>query len=334
VATCGDFDLDDCLEWSPPVACAGGTACAKGACFVLPTDASCAEINDCASGCDEAECQQACYEGGAGAAQLEYGAMLACFAASGCVDDACLYNRCGPAIAACLFDVAGGGSCEEIGGCVQTCAQGDEECGPACAQAGGADAQGAWVSYAGCLGAVCPGLDAECLATQTSVGGACAVASAACFAPEAAGSNCLELTDCVDQCGDDETCAIACYQAAAPLDYAEFGALQGCAATSGCASLGCLGTTCAYEWAQCIAPSAGAGGCAALGACVSECGDGLGTPCADGCLAQASLVSQARYVTAFFCVLTVCPTQDAACSAQAAAGPCAPAVVACQQDAP
>jgi hypothetical protein len=334
VATCGDFDADSCLEWSPPSPCEQGEACAGGVCEAVTGSASCADLNSCVSDCEDAACQTACYQAGTAAAQFALSRMLTCFSASECADDACIYNRCGPEVAACLYEETGAATCGQVSACAAACPAGDKACGVGCVESASLVAQAAWVSFAGCLSAACQPGDGACANTATSVGGACAVATAACYDPDGAGDDCMGLTDCATACDGDEGCLASCYAAASSVGLAEYSALQICAGTSGCSNLGCLGATCGYEWAQCAAPGVGTGGCAAIGGCASSCQEGLGSECVASCLGQGSLTAQSQFFAAYFCILAACPTQTSACSAQAAAGVCAPAVGACQGDLP
>ncbi|MBU1433171.1 hypothetical protein KKF91_21755, partial [Myxococcota bacterium] len=50
VATCGDFDADDCLEWSTSAPCAAGEICADGACAAVCTPECNAGAARCAAG--------------------------------------------------------------------------------------------------------------------------------------------------------------------------------------------------------------------------------------------------------------------------------------------
>ncbi len=104
VLTCGNFDADPTLEWSPPQACEAGQSCSNGVC---------ADVEMCEDECEmgAVRCQgggtQLCGEGDADDC-LDWEAVTPCLAGDACSDGACraienCQDECDIGVAECVM---------------------------------------------------------------------------------------------------------------------------------------------------------------------------------------------------------------------------------------
>lgn len=280
--SCGQFDNDDCKEWSPGAACPGGQVCDGGACVHVCND----------------ECQR-------GATACSMGAVIECgdFDADVCADwsqeipcaggEVCRAGVCE------LFDPACGadGDCPDgficaAGGCVESrgC-QADAECaaGESCDALAGVCRPG---DDEGQVGAACVG-DPDCgptlLCGAPELGGYCTDFCAAGL-PCPLGSSCYqvdpedpEVSFCFRDCGAAAQCeqGQVCYPAAGPLGgacwFPECQEDADCAADGG-AVVECIQGACLVQNA--CDPASGQG-CADGEACVQTEG---GPVCLTACI--------------------------------------------------
>ena len=81
---CGDFDADDCLDWSSPVPCGPGEGCVNAVCAPICADACEVGTQRC-----EGERLSTCGDGD-GDGCVEWSAPVRCAQGATCVDDVCL----------------------------------------------------------------------------------------------------------------------------------------------------------------------------------------------------------------------------------------------------
>lgn len=84
--TCGDFDADPCLEWSPPTPCVGALLCANGECLAPACEHECQQPG--ASRCDTPESSSICGDFDDDAC-LEWGDPTPCPNGSECLGFEC-----------------------------------------------------------------------------------------------------------------------------------------------------------------------------------------------------------------------------------------------------
>ncbi len=115
--TCGQYDQDACLEFSPPVMCAQGTVCDGGRCVSMCR-------NECALGgtlCADEQTVQVCGNFDQDAC-LEAGGDVSCASGERCEQGACV-----DASAACSDECAMDGATVCFGDAVRTCSDVDSD---------------------------------------------------------------------------------------------------------------------------------------------------------------------------------------------------------------
>src|SRR3989344_3036582 len=172
--TCGNYDEDDCWEWSDPVICSAGQVCSGGNCV-----ASC--TNDCTYGSTQCSgtSKQTCGNYDADSC-YEWSSSQSCAG-----DTSCGYGTCSSAqkpswtcqSGACVYSCVSDSNCG--GGCQNDCTFGATQCSVTSKQTCGnydADSCYEWSSSQSCAGDTSCGYG-TCLSTQkpswTCQSGAC-----------------------------------------------------------------------------------------------------------------------------------------------------------------
>lgn len=181
---CSGSTLEQCMngQWAFAETCTNG--CANNACTAPPTgNLSCFDTFGCIidAGCFESvptpptsACTSPCLNQASTLGRNEMNAMLSCF--SNCAyDGSCTIHQCSDERAACLFDVQGNRTCEQVYDCLLGCGENDTTCMDGCWESGSTTAQ-AQLEYAlACYNAFCE--DPE----STLCSSNCSGALATCF---------------------------------------------------------------------------------------------------------------------------------------------------------
>jgi len=270
--TCGQFDADDCLEWSATAACGAQSLCMDGACECQPdcVDKACGDdgcggsCGVCVAGatCSDFVCAKSCV------AECDVAGVSACFGAG--------YQTCGqydaddcldlsPTIACPANTACAGGVCECVPNCVGVSCGGDG-CGGACGQCGA----GASCTNGKCL--------VQCQPECAAVGQVSCFGAGVRQCGEYDGDTCLDWGP-VSACGPNESCVDGV-----------------CECVPACGGKSCGDDGCGGECGQCLEgfgcsngscqatcqPECGPVGLAAcFGAGVRTCGQFDPDPCLD-----------------------------------------------------
>ena len=219
-----------------------------------------------------------------------------------------------------------GGGAEEDAVCVPDCAGktcGADGCGGSCGECGPEDwcVNDECVPLGGCIpnctGKECgsDGCDGICgvcdLEEICKAGGVCGL-------PSTGTETCIDVYNCIAQCGLDALCAEGCAGQASEEALAELDVLSTCQQGCPAQDMSCLMDVCVSELAACAYEASGVASCMDMFTCLQVC-DVTDATCQTTCIEQGSPEAQAQFMAIQLCLQVECPNQDTTC-VQTAAG--------------
>lgn len=316
---------------------------ARLACFgppAPPDPLDCDGLNACLGACADGDmaCTDSCNSAATDEGQRQFDALVQCINNAACApeDAACRNGACAQFLEAC-FGVAvvpvGDGDCNTLAGCLNDCAQGDQDCTNGCFEDSSPEAFNTYQAALDCLRAAeaqCPAGDQAC--TQDL----CATEIEACIPPIGPMGNltCEQFDDCLRECAvGDQPCINDCVTATSQVGYDQYLAFVDCLnmqCPDGSAP-SCGLVRCEMPIEACLGPVAvprGFDGCSTFNDCLSFCGDNDDV-CVDQCIESASARGYDLLLEAINCVNdSGCAPGDGACQQLN----CGPQIQACFND--